>query len=166
MSFWFRTAARLAVLREHLHMAVREVEELHAAAEKRSATEARTAASKNAAPSGPPQGQLCTCTCEDDACENCPNVRAARWDTERELSVVAPPAVDRRRGRAAKRARVDVVHVNKPESAGEESDEEADAARRALRSFRKMGCFPLMAIEQPAAGFEHETTEVTEEGTS
>jgi hypothetical protein len=154
MSFWFRHKAKFSLLRDQLQASLQEVDALYRAAYKKVAEEERatTAAKYNAERHGPARGQLCTCYCEEVSCENCPNAVSARWEAE-----FAPPPPARPQAaavRAAKRERQQAiracVQVNVPESA-EEADSEDDA-RHALRSFRKRGCFPVLAAA--AAGAE------------
>lgn len=78
--------------------------------------------------------QLCTCTCDDDFCLNCPLMVAARKDTER--AAAAPAATT---GFGLPREKRKFVHVNRPASAQGSEEAEGAGPRRAL------GCFPTAA---------------------
>lgn len=74
--------------------------------------------------------QLCTCTCDDDMCLNCPLMVAARKDTERAAATT---------GFGLPREKRKFVHVNRPASAPGSEEAEGLGPRRAL------GCFPTAA---------------------
>ena len=112
--------------------------------------------------------QLCDCACEEATCLNCPNEVELRRDAEHVIAFASRGGAARNVPPAVKRRRSTVIHVNRPESAGEEEEEEGepvDVKRRLQYEERKVGCFPAFsavtttaqeAVVWPAAGFEAE----------
>lgn len=165
------TLARVAALEKKLELVLGEVAVLRREAVRR--------ARKAKLVPTPPTPQLCSCTCEDEPCLNCPNSVAARWDAELRpaagfesprgvRATVALPSAGApllpRRPRADKK-RVRFEHVNRPESAGEEDSSDEEGGRRPRSAvIRRLGCFPTVPHPaQPRSSGEEEMGRVFEQ---
>jgi hypothetical protein len=148
------TTARVAVLETKFEAVLRELAEL-----RQHARGPRAATTRRAHAAYPPDAQLCSCVCGDDACLNCPNSVAARWEEEqrrpcpaagfeaaKHTTVPAPP-----RAQVKKRRVETYTQVNRPESAGEEEVSDGEGGRQARRKVvRKLGCFPTEETPEEA----------------